>query len=76
VTWGGAQRWLKSDAPAALIRSAVEAVGGHATLFRADDKSAGAFHPLPQPLLAIHQRLKQQFDPHGIFNRGRLYAEF
>jgi glycolate oxidase FAD binding subunit len=76
VTWGGAQRWLKSDAPTALIRSAVEAAGGHATLFRADDKSAGAFHPLPQALLAIHQRLKQQFDPRGIFNRGRLYAEF
>lgn len=76
VTWGGAQRWLKSDAPAALIRSAAEAVGGHATLFRADDKSVGAFHPLPKPLLALHQRLKQQFDPHGIFNRGRLYAEF
>lgn len=76
VTWGGAQRWLKSDAPAALIRSAVEAVGGHATLFRADDKPVGAFHPLPKPLLALHQRLKQQFDPHGIFNRGRLYAEF
>ncbi len=76
VTWSGAQRWLKSDAPAALIRSMVEAAGGHATLFRADDKSAGVFHPLPKPLLAIHQRLKQQFDPHGIFNRGRLYAEF
>ncbi len=76
LTWGGAQRWLKSDAPADLIRSAVDAAGGHATLFRASDKSAGAFHPLPQPLLALHQRLKQQFDPHGIFNRGRLYAEF
>lgn len=76
LTWGGAQRWLKSDAPADLIRSAVDAAGGHATLFRASDKSAGAFHPLPQPLLALHQRLKQQFDPHGIFNHGRLYAEF
>ena len=76
LTWGGAQRWLKSDAPADLIRSAVDAAGGHATLFRASDKSAGAFHPLPQPLLALHQRLKQQFDPYGIFNRGRLYAEF
>jgi glycolate oxidase FAD binding subunit len=76
VTWGGAQRWLKSDAPAAQIRSAVEAVGGHATLFRAEDKSAGAFHPLPPALMALHQRLKLQFDPHGIFNCGRLYAEF
>ena len=76
VTWGGAQRWLKSDAPAEHIRSAAAEAGGHATLFRAADKSAGVFQPLPKAMLALHQRLKQQFDPHGIFNRGRLYAEF
>ncbi|MHB1331752.1 MAG: glycolate oxidase subunit GlcE [Sulfuriferula sp.] len=76
VTWGGAQRWLKSDAPAAQIRSAAAEAGGHATLFRGADKSAGVFQPLPKAMLALHQRLKQQFDPHGIFNRGRLYAEF
>ncbi|MES2407123.1 MAG: glycolate oxidase subunit GlcE [Pseudomonadota bacterium] len=76
VTWGGAQRWLKSDAPAEQIRSAAAEAGGHATLFRGADKSAGVFQPLPKAMLALHQRLKQQFDPHGIFNRGRLYAEF
>ena len=32
--WGGAQRWLKSDTPAADIRQETEEVGGHATLFR------------------------------------------
>ena len=44
--------------------------------FARADKSAGVFQPLPTAMLALHQRLKQQFDPHGIFNRGRLYAEF
>ncbi|BBP05853.1 glycolate oxidase subunit GlcE [Sulfuriferula plumbiphila] len=76
VTWGGAQRWLKSDAPPGQIRSGAARAGGHATLFRAADKSAGVFQPLPKAMLALHQRLKQHFDPHGIFNRGRLYAEF
>jgi glycolate oxidase FAD binding subunit len=31
---------------------------------------------LKPPLGLIHQRLKAEFDPAGIFNRGRLYAEF
>ena len=29
----------------------------------AADKSAGAFHPLPAPLAALHRRLKAAFDP-------------
>ena len=27
------------------------------------------------PLAAIHERLKRQFDPAGILNRGRLYPK-
>jgi FAD/FMN-containing dehydrogenase len=75
IEWGGALRWLRSDVPAAEVRAAAAAAGGHATLFRAADKSCGAFTALSAPLLAIHRRLKQSFDPAGIFNPGRLYAE-
>lgn len=75
IEWGGAQRWLRSAGAAAEIRSAVAAVGGHATLVRAADKSCGAFAPLTAPLMSIHRRLKQSFDPAGIFNPGRLYPE-
>ncbi|MGH8618848.1 MAG: glycolate oxidase subunit GlcE [Burkholderiales bacterium] len=76
VEWSGAQRWLKSNATANAIRAAVATAGGHATLFRAADKSAGTFHPLAPGLLAVHRKLKQTFDPAGIFNRGRLYPGF
>jgi glycolate oxidase FAD binding subunit len=79
VEWGGALRWLRTDAPAADVRAYVTQQGGHATLFRGGDtaaRAAGAFTPLAPPLLAIHQRLKAEFDPAGIFNRGRLYPEF
>ncbi|MBI4989956.1 MAG: glycolate oxidase subunit GlcE [Rhodocyclales bacterium] len=76
VEWGGALRWLKSDMPAAAVREAAAQAGGHATLFRGGDKSAGAFQPLPAPLMQIHQNLKRNFDPQGLFNPGRLYAEF
>ncbi|MDB6087019.1 MAG: linked oxidase [Gammaproteobacteria bacterium] len=75
IEWGGAQRWLRSAAPAAAIRSAAAAAGGHATLVRGADKSPGAFATLTQPLMSVHKRLKEAFDPAGIFNPGRLYPE-
>ena len=78
IEWGGAQRWLRSIAPADEIRAAAAKVGGSATLFRADPAlkaAGGAFTPLPLPLLNLQRRLKQTFDPHGIFNPGRMYAE-
>ncbi|MEO7496133.1 MAG: glycolate oxidase subunit GlcE [Massilia sp.] len=76
IEWGGAQRWLKVDADAAMahnIRRAVSAVGGHATLFRGGDKSLGVFQPLAPALAAIHERLRCAFDPAQVFNRGRMY---
>lgn len=76
LEWGGALRWLTFDGPAAVVREAASRAGGHATLFRGGDKSAGAFQPLPAPLMAIHKNLKRNFDPQGLFNPGRLYKEF
>ena len=76
IEWGGAQRWLKSDAPATTLREAAARAGGHATLFRGGDKSMGVFQPLPEPLLQIHSKLKRTFDPQGLFNPGRLYSGF
>jgi glycolate oxidase FAD binding subunit len=72
IEWGGAQRWLRSTAPAAVLREQAAALGGHATLFRGGDRSAGVFAPLTPALRTIHARLKAQFDPAGVFNRGRL----
>jgi len=75
VEWGGAQRWLCTGAPAQAVRDAAAAVGGHATLFRARDKSAGVFAPLAPPLARIHRELKRAFDPDRLFNPGRLYPD-
>jgi len=73
--WGGALRWLRSDADAKTIREASARAGGHATLFRSTSKAVGAFHPLSPGLARIHRRLKEAFDPAGIFNPGRLYPD-
>lgn len=72
IDWGGAQRWIRSDQPAASIREAAAAAGGHATRFRDRDRD-DVFHPLPDRLLSLQQRLKASFDPAGILNPGRLY---
>ncbi len=73
VEWGGAQRWLRSTAPAADIRARTAALGGHATLFRHGDRSGDVFHPLPAPMRALQRNLKHAFDPAGVFSPGRLY---
>jgi glycolate oxidase FAD binding subunit len=75
IEWGGAQRWVLTPAEPGALREAAAAVGGHATLFRAQDKGGGVFAPLSAPLAAIHKRLKASFDPHGVFNPGRLYPD-
>jgi len=53
------------------LRLIAKQVGGHATLFRpgqgdAPPPSAG-FEPLSPAIAAIHQALKREFDPKGVF---------
>ena len=78
IEWGGAQRWLATQVDASVVRATAERLGGHATLWRASDASKaanGVFAPLAAPTLAIHRRLKAEFDPINLFNRGRLYPD-
>lgn len=73
VEWGGGLRWVSADLDPLDVRSSVEKLGGHATLFRGGDKSVGVFHPLKPALLKIHKRLKLAFDPANVLNPGRMY---
>ena len=80
VEWHGAQRWVKRSASeAAHIRSQVNAIGGNAILFIAaqaiNTPATAVFNPLKAPLDRIHRKLKQEFDPAGIFNRGRMFTD-
>ncbi|VVP81816.1 hypothetical protein PS918_02371 [Pseudomonas fluorescens] len=74
IDWGGAQRWLKSDAEASFLRQVVDEAGGHVTSY-SHGLTDSPFQPLPVALMRYHRSLKQQLDPRGIFNPGRLYAE-
>jgi glycolate oxidase FAD binding subunit len=75
LEWSGGLRWLKSGADARTVRERASRAGGHATLFRGGDKAVGVFQPLAPAVATIHRRLKAEFDPHGVFNRGRMYAD-
>ncbi|NOX27650.1 MAG: glycolate oxidase subunit GlcE [Gammaproteobacteria bacterium] len=75
--WGGALRWLISDAPVNVVQGAAQSAGGHATLYRGTDAMRNdCFQPLSPALYTLHKKLKHAFDPQGIFNPGRMYADF
>ena len=77
VEWHGAQRWLRlPPAEAPRVREVAARLGGHATLFRGGDGVTPVFTPLTPPLARIHQALKREFDPAGIFCPGRLTPDF
>lgn len=76
VEWHGAQRWLKLPLEEG---HQTDDMPGHATLFRASDprdRQLGVFTRPGEPLERIMRELKKQFDPQGIFNRGRMYPDF
>ena len=79
--WGGGLVWLgvngAADAGEAAVRAAASAVGGHATLIRADAPTRAArvvFQPQTAGLAALTERIKRAFDPAGVLNPGRMYA--
>jgi len=78
VEWGGGLRWLKANAQTdpARLRLWASQHAGHATIYRAADKSAGVFQRPAEPLLRIQRELKRTFDPQGIFNPQRMYPDF
>jgi glycolate oxidase FAD binding subunit len=81
--WAGGLIWAEvlptSDAGAADIRRVIATHGGHATLVRAAPDVRAAvevLQPLDPGIERISRRLKTAFDPAGILNPGRMYANF
>ena len=68
LDWGGAQRWLKSDSPAAEIHRAAEAAGGYARPFTDALPNQVFSAPSGSVLARLHRQIKQSFDPAGVLN--------
>lgn len=64
LDWGGAQRWLKSDAAPTDIVQAVQHFGGHARRYHYDPAST----LLPAVLGTLNATVKTAMDPHRILN--------
>jgi len=80
--WSGGLVWaevqIADDAGAADIRRVVAMHGGHATLIRAEPAVRAAvdvFQPLEAGIARISRGIKSVFDPAGILNPGRMYAD-
>ena len=74
--------WLWSSASVDEVRRQAVAAGGTAMLYRGEFTAAEAadlaavpprMHPLAPALFKVHQRLKAQLDPQGLFNPSKLY---
>ena len=79
--WSGGLVWLEvpatADAGAADVRRAVAVRGGHATLIRAraDVRAqVDVFEPMKPEIERLTRGIKSAFDPLGLLNRGRMYA--
>ena len=81
LDWAGGLVWLEvpasPDGAEQVIRAAVGAIGGHATLIRAPRAlrtMIEVFHPQDAGVEQLSQRLRKGFDPEGILNPGRMRA--
>jgi len=78
--WAGGLIWLAvaelNNASATAVRHNLAATGGHATLIRASRDTRGSadvFEPLAHALMVLTKKLKDNFDPSGVLNPGRMY---
>ncbi len=78
--WGGGLIWLAlpptDDARHAIVRAAIAACGGDATLVRAEPlvrAHVPVFQPQSDALAGLAARVKEGFDPHHVLNPGRMY---
>lgn len=73
--WAGGLVWLTVDADPQTVRRAAAAAGGHAALLRgpaALRQTASVFHPASPGVQALEKRVRQAFDPEGLFETGRF----
>jgi glycolate oxidase FAD binding subunit len=72
--WFGGQRWVCTPAPAQAVHEAVARAGGHAqavvTQRGGPLVAASAWSSVQRRL---HAQVQKAFDPHGVFDTGRLW---
>jgi len=78
MEWFGGQRWIKGNLNREEAQSLASQNQGYATLFRNNRNDSGSVftpltaNPLTAPLAIVQKRVQKAFDPHGIFQTGRM----
>jgi glycolate oxidase FAD binding subunit len=78
IEWLGGQRWYKGELSQEQAKQIAAKHGGHATLFRGNKLPGQSVftklsdNPLTAPLEVVQNRLHTAFDPHGVFQTGRM----
>jgi glycolate oxidase FAD binding subunit len=66
INWAGSERWV--------LESNSNSPAGGLTQHLGGDRMAEVYGAVNASQQALQQRIKYAFDPHGIFNAGRLYS--
>lgn len=78
MEWYGGVRWVKADISPEQARGIALENGGHATYFRGPKSDLHtvftplSHNPLTAPLEIVQQQVRKAFDPHGVFQTGRM----
>jgi glycolate oxidase FAD binding subunit len=80
MDWAGGLVWARMplSAPAAFLRKMTEEAGGHAMLIEApEEMRAGvpALHPEAPVVAALSRRVREAFDPLGLFDPERFASQ-
>ena len=74
IEWHGAERWYR-NVELADVDGRIADQRAQVCQFRGGDLDSERFAALPAPLARLHRTLKNVFDPVGILNPGRMYAD-
>jgi glycolate oxidase FAD binding subunit len=78
IEWLGGQRWFKGKLKQKEALKIAQENGGHATLFRGDKSQLHTVftkleeHSLTAPLAMVQERIRDAFDPSGVFKTNRM----
>ena len=79
LDWAGGLCWARmpTDVSPAFMRELAEGADGHAMLVDAPDEARAAIpalHPEPPAVTALSRRVREAFDPAGVFETGRFLS--
>jgi glycolate oxidase FAD binding subunit len=74
LDWAGSQRWLKGDYSQAELSAWAGEQGGEVVLYQGGDRTQEIITEPNSVMKTLQNNIKHSFDPHNIFNAGRLFG--